>query len=123
MTPHRQFAFRLALALGYANPDAMLAEIPERILQEWVVYYREEPWDEERADWRAAMIAWTMASIWHEKGPKPRIENFMPKFGLRERPKTAYQGLNAMKNLIQLYGGEIQDNRPEWKKRRDGLYN
>jgi len=32
--PARRFAFRLALALGQVNPDAMLARLPQRVWSE-----------------------------------------------------------------------------------------
>lgn len=82
MTAARRFAFRLALALGQPNPDAMLEEIPARVLAEWQTYASLEPFGEERADWRAGMIASTMANIHARKKGKPayKIEDFMPKF-------------------------------------------
>ncbi len=35
---------RLALELGYANPDAMLREMTANHLKEWEAYYAIEPW-------------------------------------------------------------------------------
>ena len=43
MTPERRFAYRLALALGQPNVDAMLARIPWRQWQEWIEYHSLEP--------------------------------------------------------------------------------
>lgn len=34
---------RLAVELGYANPDAMLREMTAQQLNEWIAYYRLEP--------------------------------------------------------------------------------
>ena len=117
----RQFEFRLALALGWPNPDAMLSVMPQRVYREWLAYAETDPWDEERADWRAAMIAHTMASLWRgKKGRKPKFKDFMPQFKQAIQPKTPQHALNAMKNLVVAFGGSIQDNRPEWKKKRDG---
>jgi len=119
----RQFEFRLALALGWPNPDAMLSVMPQRVYREWIAYAEIDPWDEERADWRAAMVAFTMANMWRgKKGRKPKLKDFMPQFKKRQAPrlKTPQQALGAMKNLASLFGGNIQDNRPEWKKKRDG---
>lgn len=94
MTSARRFAFRLALALGQSNPDKMLCEIPHRILMEWQQYAELEPFGEERADWRAAMIASTMANIHARKKGKPafKIENFMPKFGKAPEQNTLNPG-------------------------------
>ena len=47
-------------------------------MAEWSI----EPWGEVRADFRAALIAWTMASIWRGKGQRrPKLEDFLLKFG------------------------------------------
>jgi len=35
---------RLAVELGYANPDAMLREMTARQLDEWKAFYSLEPW-------------------------------------------------------------------------------
>jgi hypothetical protein len=59
---------RLALALGYANPDAMLAEMKPRHLAEWLAFYRIEPWGETRADIRAALQTMQLVSA---SGAKP----------------------------------------------------
>jgi len=118
----RQFEFRLALALGWVNPDAMLAAMPQRVYREWMVYAEVEPWDVEQADRRAAMIAFTMASLWRgKKGRKPRFKDFMPQYRRSSSaPRTPQQAANLMRNLAHLYGGQVKDNRPEWKKQRDG---
>lgn len=42
----RRFAFRLALALGQLDVDAMLRAMPAGMLDEWYAYYRLEPWGE-----------------------------------------------------------------------------
>jgi hypothetical protein len=90
MTAARRFAFRLALALGQPNPDALLSEIPARILSEWQEYASLEPFGEERGDWRAAMVASTMANIHARKKGKPayKIEDFMPKFDKKATTST-----------------------------------
>lgn len=62
MTPVRRFAYRLALALGQPNPEAMLATMPYRIFTEWMRYAQVEPFGEERADMRAGIIASTTAN-------------------------------------------------------------
>ena len=40
----RRFALRLALELGYPNPDAMLREMPAQQFDEWIAFYQLEPW-------------------------------------------------------------------------------
>ena len=60
----------------------MLATMPHRVWQEWLLYMQQEPFGEERADLRAAIIASTMANLHgRRKGQKPfPIQDFMPDF-------------------------------------------
>ena len=54
----------------------------------WIAYSVIEPWGEERADLRAAMIASTIANVNRGKGrPVVPIERFMPKFGPKQPAK------------------------------------
>ena len=39
--------------------------------------YSIDPWGEERADQRSAMIAWTIASVNCAKGKKPKFKDFL----------------------------------------------
>jgi hypothetical protein len=56
--------------------------MPARIWAEWIAYYNLEPWGEERADWRAGMVAATIANA--HRDPKKhapfRPADFMPRF-------------------------------------------
>lgn len=54
----RRFAFRLALALGFPDPDVMLDSIPAQTFSEWIAYYTLEPFgilaeDAISAHWKA----------------------------------------------------------------------
>lgn len=54
----RRFAFRLALVLGFPDPDVMLDSIPARTFSEWIAYYQLEPFgilaeDAIAAHWKA----------------------------------------------------------------------
>ena len=112
--PVRLFVFRLALALGYANPDAMLAEMPVRIFREWIEYANVEPFGEERADLRSAIVAKTIVDMHRSrKSRRPKIEWFMPKFKPREppKPKTGEQLFEKMKMFTLVTGGKIVDKR------------
>ncbi len=60
---------------------------------EWVAYYQIEPWGEERADWRSAMVAFTMASLWAGKGRRPKFGDFLPTF---HKPKQSNDDINAI---------------------------
>lgn len=116
MPPVRRFAYRLALALGEPNPDVMLARMPSHVWQEWQRYATLEPWDEVRADWRAAMIAWTMANLWgREKGrPAFTIDQFMPQFNVEPpKPKSPDDMLEIIMNYQRMIGAPIIDLRED----------
>ncbi len=50
-----------------------------RELSEWEAFSRLEPFGEDRADFRAAMICCTMANAWRGKGdPAFKPQDFMP---------------------------------------------
>jgi hypothetical protein len=100
----------------------MLAAMPQRVYREWMIYAEMEPWDEQRADWRAAMVASTVYAVHRtKKSPRRKLKDFLPSFKRGAgKPRTKQQAANLMRNMIALYGGSVQDNRPEWKKKRDG---
>ena len=68
-------------------------------LSEWMAYYEVEPFGEERADYRSAMIAWVLASIYAKKGHKPKIEDFMPFQDKTKRQQTAGE-IQSMLHMI-----------------------
>jgi hypothetical protein len=119
MTPERRLAFRLALELGYANPEYMLSVIPYRIWRDWIDYYGIEPFGEERADMRAGIVAATIANCLARKKGKPafRPDQFMPKFEkpVKKEPKTADQLFEKVKALNKMFGGTFID-----KQDKDG---
>lgn len=49
--------FQLALRLGYASPSRMMREMRPSEYGIWMALWRAEPWDEERADLRSALVA------------------------------------------------------------------
>jgi hypothetical protein len=118
MTPARRFAYRLALALEQPNPEAMLARMPWRVFVGWMQYAQAEPFGEERADVRAAIVATTVANcLAREKGKPPfKLADFMPRFGQPGKRKTADDLFKQVKWLNMLMGGEFVDKR----KSKDG---
>jgi len=117
---------RLALALGWSNPDAMLASMPTRVYEEWKAFGREEPFWEERADYRAALIAYTVAANTPRKknARAPKFSDFLLKFGtpikadVDARPHiqgkawpTGQQLYNKLAFMTRMYGGTITDER------------
>ena len=98
----------------------MLSLMPQRVFREWVAYTELEPWDEQRADWRSAMVAHTMYSLWRGKGPRRRLADFLPKFKQKRTLRTPQDALRAMARITTLFGGRIEDKRPEKRKLKDG---
>lgn len=71
----------------------LLDEFDSHELAEWMAYYRLEPWGEERADIRAAIIARTIAATVSKEPPD--LEAFLP---FRDsEPQT----LEEMKGVIR----------------------
>lgn len=77
----------------------MLASMSLRTLNEWRAYSEVEPFGEERADVRAAIIAATVANASRTKrGQRAfKIGDFMPEYGR----KTARQTPEEMKAVLQ----------------------
>jgi len=72
------FEFQLAAHLGFPHPDQMKRVLTHRQIVEWKAACRVDPWTQERADYRAAIIAWTLACINTPKGkPRPKVSQFM----------------------------------------------
>ena len=114
MTTERRFAFRLALALGFPNPEAMLARMPYRIYREWQLYYAHEPFGEERADVRSAIIAQTYVSMHLKKGVRPPpLSDFMFQYDSPPEPKTPDDFFAQVKAINALMGGSFVDKRSQ----------
>jgi len=77
------FAFRLALAMGIVDVDAMLAAMPVGLIREWEAFYDAEPWGHPIADTRHA----DLCGMW---GARPSTVMHKPKHRPRpsQRPLT-----------------------------------
>lgn len=117
MTPARRFAFRLALALGQPNPDAMLARLPWRIWQEWQAFATLEPFGEGRADLRAGIVAATVANCLARRKGQPTFKpyDFMPQFEEPARRLPVISGEHYQQALMitRLFGGKIVKTQAE----------
>jgi hypothetical protein len=61
-----------------------------------MAYYSLEPWTQDRADWRAGMIASVIANVNRGRGtPAYTAQQFMPTFGPRQPVKV--QSTESMK--------------------------
>lgn len=73
-------------------------EVSAEEFGEWVALFSAEPWGEERADFRAAIVASTVANC-HAQGRKQfKAEDFMPRYG---KPKRR-QSIDEMQSRIML---------------------
>lgn len=88
--------YRLAAKLGMSARRAM-CEIDAAEFAYWCAYYRLEPWGEDRADTRAAIVAATIAAS--HGGKNVKVENFMAHKPDRTKPKTLKQWANIAKFL------------------------
>ena len=89
----------MAVKLGRVNVDAMLRSITARQFMEWMAYARLEPFDEVRADYRAASICALLANI--NRGAKQKaytIEDFLLKF---DRTKTRRQTAQEQEQIAR----------------------
>lgn len=82
----------------------MLAAMTSAQFVEWRAYFALEPWDEERADLRAAIIAATIANAHRDRKRRPTpipIESFMPRFdAAQRRPAQTWQQQQQLARLI-----------------------
>ncbi len=86
--------------------EELLHRISSRELAEWMAFYSLEPFGEERADLRAAIIATTVANA--ARDPKRRRRpfrpaDFMPRF--RERGKNWQEQLMIVEMINAALGG------------------
>jgi hypothetical protein len=85
------------------------ARMSSREFAEWIEFYGLEPFGEERADVRSAIVASTIANANRDakKRKKPwTVEDFMPKFGQpAKRQQTWQQQLAIVEMLNEAFGG------------------
>lgn len=87
------------------------------MLWEWIAYSRIEPFDEERADLRAGIVASVIANTNRKKGSPPfKAKDFMPKYGRRQQQWQ--DQLKIVEMLNQAFGGDDlrTDEQKEWQQ-------
>lgn len=67
----------------------MLRGTPARVLREWAAYYRLEPWGEDRADARTAIVAAVVHNVSHRRGGARPVRDFMAHAEPRARSLSA----------------------------------
>lgn len=93
--PERRFWFRLALALGMSIRQVQ-QNVDSAEFSEWIAYCNIEPFGEERADLRSAIVASTIANC-NRKANKQafKVSDFMPMFK-RSPIQKSWKSMKAM---------------------------
>lgn len=105
--PWRQFAYRLALATGRVNVDAMLDEISWPQLLEWMQFAALEPWGAIQDDRRAGTVAAVTANVHRDPRRRPapyQPRDFMPILRDNSRPRRhgpTEAGWARLKRLVR----------------------
>jgi hypothetical protein len=87
----------------------LLARVSSRELSEWRAYFMLEPFGEERADMRAAIVASTVANT--ARDPKRRrrpfqASEFMPRFEWKKERQGWEEQLRIVEMFNMAFGGE-----------------
>lgn len=98
----RRFAYRMAVKLGIVNVDRdILRGITAKQFRDWQHYASLEPFDETRADYRAASIVSMIYNVNRGKDDKVMtIEDARLKFEQSEKRKQTWQDQLYMLKLI-----------------------
>jgi hypothetical protein len=90
----------------------LLVRIDSRELTEWMIYYDMEPWGTEIEDWRAGLIASTVANV--NRDPKKRKEPYAPHDFMPKRvQEIKQQSPEEMARVMGIWG-------QVWKKKFGG---
>lgn len=93
--------YRLALAVGELDVDALQAKMSRRRLMEWLAFYRIDPWGEQRADLRMGVLASTMIQLGAKpssQAPKPIDFLLYPETG----PASQTQSIEQQKAFARM---------------------
>ncbi len=76
----------------------------------WRAYYETEPFGEERADLRSAIIAVTVANAFRTRGRASKIGDFMPDFDRRTRRQTTKQTWAILCAVANVQNAKVKTN-------------
>jgi hypothetical protein len=97
--------------LGVPSVAELLERLSSRELAEWMAFAELEPFGEERADLRSAIVASTMANAWRGKRQRAfTAEDCMPRFDRSDAvlsPQTAEDMERQAKRIAAILGGSI----------------
>jgi hypothetical protein len=81
--------------------EEMLESIPEWKFRRWMAYYQIEPWGEERADLRSAIVASTVANAMAgRRSKKFKPKDFMPFYESAQTPRDHQRILETMAAMM-----------------------
>ena len=84
----------------------LLEEISSQELTEWQAFYNLEPFGEERADLRSAIVASTVANVNRNRKSKPvPLEAFLPRFEQETEDDRNARLMAKMEMVNALIGG------------------
>ena len=87
----------------------LLARVSSQELAEWTAYFILEPFGEERADVRAALVSATVANTARDPRKRRRpftAQEFMPRFEPKQRRQTWQEQLRIVEMFNMALGGK-----------------
>lgn len=72
------------------------ARIGSAEFTDWLAYYQLEPWGEERADIRNAILCALVANVFRGKGRRAKLKDFLPRFDEEPRPRQSLSDMRAV---------------------------
>lgn len=106
---------RLAKELGIPNVNRMLRSMSGQDLAEWIAYSEQEPFGEERADLRMAILGSFLGNVFYQsltgKEDAPfDVSDLMPKFG---KPKETIGKDEAVAALDAMFSALVAATAPQ----------
>lgn len=86
----------------------LLARIDSRELSEWSAYFGLEPWGTEVEDWRAGLVASTIANA--NRDPKRQKKPYQPKDFMPQRvpPKEEEQSWEDQAKILEMWARTME---------------
>lgn len=91
----------------------LLARIDSQELSEWMAFFELEPWGAEVDDWRAGLVAATVANT--NRDPKKQRKPFLPKDFMPQRrqdpasPQSPEEQVGVMQSWARVWGNKFGD--------------
>lgn len=80
----------------------LLERVSSQELTEWMAFFQLEPWGTEIDDWRAGLIAATIANIMRDRKSRPlNPMDFMPRW---DAPAQAEQSWEEQEQIMAMWG-------------------